>query len=59
VAKYVRVAIKVQALRREFAQALLEMRACKQALAGRVRAESLMAEAEALCDELHIEPANR
>jgi hypothetical protein len=59
IAKYVRAAIKVQALRREFAQALVEMRACKQALCTRANATSLMAEAQALCEELHIEPANQ
>jgi hypothetical protein len=59
VTKYVCAAIKVQALRREFATAVLEMRRCKEALCGRAHADSLMAEAEALCEELRIEPANR
>ena len=59
VAKYVRAAIKVQALRREFAQALIDLRACKQAICNRTQADSLLAEAEALCEELHIDPANR
>jgi hypothetical protein len=59
VAKYVSAAVRVQALRREFARALIELRTCKQALSRRVQAEMLMAEAEALCDELNIEPTNR
>jgi hypothetical protein len=59
IAKYVRAAIKVQALRREFAQALVEMRAYKQALCSRANADSLMAEAQELCEELHIEPASQ
>jgi len=35
------------------------MRACKQAIYGRARAADLLAEAEALCDELNIERTNR
>jgi len=59
VANYVRAAIRVQALRREFAYALLEMRRCKQALSSRAQADNLMAAAQALCEELRIEPANQ
>lgn len=59
VAKYVRAAIKVQALRKEFAQALIDLRACKQAICNRAQPDSLMAEAQALCEELHIDPGNR
>ena len=43
----------------EFGKALIEMRACKKGLCDRSHANSLMAEAEALCEELHIEAANR
>ena len=59
VAKYLCAAIKVQALRREFARALVDMRACKQALCNRGQAAVLMAEAEALCEKLDIDLANR
>ena len=59
IARYVRAALKVQSLRREFGQALIEMRACKKVLCDRTQANSLLAEAEVLCEELHIEPANR
>jgi len=59
VARYIRAALKVQALRREFAKALIEMTACKKVLCDRTQASSLMAEAEALCEELHIEAVNR
>jgi hypothetical protein len=44
VGNYVRAAIKVQVLRREFASACVEMRRCRQALSNRAQAESLMAE---------------
>ena len=59
VVRYIRPALKVQALRWEFGKALIEMRACKKGLCNRSHANSLMAEAEALCEELHIEAANR
>jgi hypothetical protein len=59
VANYVRAAMKVQALRQEFAQALIDLKTCKQVLCKRVPADSLWAETQALCDELHIEAANR
>jgi hypothetical protein len=59
VAEYVRAAIKVQTLRREFASALLEMRRAKATLCSRIRADTLMAEAQALCEELHIEAADQ
>jgi len=55
----VRAAMKVQALRQEFAQALIDLKTCKQVLCKRVPADSLWAETQALCDELHIEAANR
>jgi hypothetical protein len=35
------------------------MTACKKVLCDRTQASSLMAEAEALCEELHIEAVNR
>ena len=59
VAKYVSAAVRVQALRREFARAIIELNACKHALSRRARADTLMAEAEALCEELNIDPTNR
>jgi hypothetical protein len=55
VASYVRALIKYQALRRDLAHAALEVARCKKALAGRLQAQSLMAEAQALCEELGIE----
>ena len=55
VANYVRAAVKVQALRREFAIAVLEMRRCKQALCTRALADTLMADAQELCAELGID----
>ena len=54
VASYVRALIKYQALRRDLAHAALEVARCKKALAGRLQAQSLMAEAQALCEELGI-----
>jgi hypothetical protein len=59
VANYVRAAIKLQALRREVGNALVELRRCKDVLASRAQAESLMAEARALCAEFQIDPANQ
>ena len=59
IARYVRAALKVQALRHEFAEALGQMRVCKQAIYSRARAEDLLAEAYTLCEELNIEPTNR
>jgi hypothetical protein len=55
VANYLRAALKLQALRQEFADAVLEVQRCKHALSTRVQAGSLMAEAHALCEELGIE----
>jgi hypothetical protein len=55
VANYVRAAIKLQALRHEFADAVLEVQRCKHALSTRVLADDLMAEAHALCEALGIE----
>ena len=59
VARYVRAALRVQALRREFGEALDHMRTCKRAIYSRARAADLLAEAEALCEELNIESTNR
>jgi hypothetical protein len=59
VANYVRAAIKLQALRREFGNALVELRRCKEVLSSRAQAESLMAEARALCEAFQIDPANQ
>jgi len=58
VANFVRAAIKVHALRREFAAALIEMRRCKQTVSSRAHADVLMAEAYTLCEELGIDPEN-
>jgi hypothetical protein len=55
VANYVRALIKYQALRRDLAHAALEVARCKKAVAGRMQAQNLMAEAQALCEELGIE----
>ena len=54
VANYLRAALRVQALRSQFALAVLDMRRCKEALACRSHAGSLMSEAEALCEALGI-----
>jgi hypothetical protein len=55
VANYVRAALKLQVLRREFAAAAVEMRRCKQALCKRSQADTLMAEAQALCEHLGVD----
>ena len=55
VASYVRAVLKVHALRRELANAVLEVARCKKALAGRAQASSLMAEALALLEEFGVE----
>jgi hypothetical protein len=55
VASYVRALITYQALRRELATAVVHVAHCKKVLSNRVHAEDLMAEAHALCEELHIE----
>ena len=55
VANYVRAALKLQVLRREFAAAAVEMQRCKQALCTRSQADTLMAEAQALCEHLRID----
>jgi hypothetical protein len=55
VANYVRALITYQTLRRELATAAVHVAHCKKVLAHRVQAEDLMAEAHALCAELHIE----
>jgi hypothetical protein len=55
VANYVRALMMYQALRRDLAHAALEVARCKKTLAARAQAQSLMAEAQALCEELGIE----
>ena len=55
VASYVRAVLKAHALRRELANAVLEVARWKKALAGRAQAGSLMAEALALLEELGVE----
>jgi hypothetical protein len=57
VANYVRALITYQALRRDLAHAALDIARCKKALADRLQAQTLMAEAEAhaLCEKLGID----
>jgi hypothetical protein len=54
VASYVRAVLKLRALRKEVARTLLEVERCKRALTSRLQASTLVAEAEALLDELGI-----
>jgi hypothetical protein len=55
VASYVRAALKLHALRRELAQAVLDVVRCSRALANRREASKLLAEARALLEELGVE----
>jgi hypothetical protein len=55
VANYVRALITYQALRRDLAHAALDIARCKKALADRLQAQTLMAEAHALCEKLGID----
>jgi hypothetical protein len=55
VASYVRAALKLRALRRELAQAVLDVVRCSKALAGRREASKLLAEAQELLKELGVE----
>jgi hypothetical protein len=55
VASYVRALITYQALRRELATAAVQVAHCKKTVASRMHAEELMAEAQAMCDELGVD----
>ena len=55
VASYVRATLKLRALRRELAQAVLDVARCKKALASRGQAAKLLAEAQELLEELGVE----
>jgi hypothetical protein len=55
VANYVRALITNQALRRDLAEAAVEVARCKKVSASPVQGEALMAGAHALCEELGIE----
>jgi hypothetical protein len=55
VASYVRAVLKLRALRQELANAVLEVARCKKALASRRQANILLAEAQALFNELGLE----
>ena len=55
VASYVRAALKLHALRREHAQAVLDVVRCSKALASRRAASKLLAEAKELLKELGVE----
>ena len=55
VASYVRAVLKVRALRREVAHALLELERRKKALSGRHLAAKDRAEAQKLLEEIGIE----
>ena len=54
VASYVRAALKLHALRRELAQAVLDVVRCSKALASRREASTLLAEAQELLKELDV-----
>jgi hypothetical protein len=55
VASYVRAILKLRALRRELAQAVLDVARCKKVLANRRQAANLLAEAQELLEELGVE----
>jgi hypothetical protein len=55
VASYVRAALKHHVLRRELAQAVLDVVRCSKALASRREASKLLAEAQELLKELGVE----
>jgi hypothetical protein len=55
VASYVRAASKLHALRRELAQAVLDVVRCSKALASRREAGTLLAEARELLTEVGVE----
>jgi hypothetical protein len=55
VASDVRAVLKLRALRQELANAVLEVARCKKTLASRLQANILLAEAQALCNELGLE----
>ena len=55
VANYLRALITYQAMRRDLAHAAFDIARCKKALADRMQAQTLMAEAHALCEELGID----
>ena len=55
VASYVRAVLKLRALRREVAQAVLDVARSKRALASRLEAGKLLAEAQELLKEFGVE----
>jgi hypothetical protein len=55
VASYVRAALKLHALRRELAQAVLDVVRCSKALASRSEASKLLGEAQELLKEFGVE----
>jgi hypothetical protein len=55
IASYVRATLKLHALRRELAQAVLDVARCKRTLASRRHAGNLLAEAQQLLQELGVE----
>jgi hypothetical protein len=55
VASYVRAILKLRALRRDLAQAVLDVARCKKVLANRRQAANLLAEAQELLKELGVE----
>jgi hypothetical protein len=55
VASYVRAVLKLRALRREVAQAVLDVARCKKELASRLEAGKLLAEAQELLKEFGVE----
>jgi hypothetical protein len=56
VANYVHAVLKFQALRRELAQAALEVARCKKAIATRYQGATLLSEAQTLLKGLGVEP---
>ena len=55
VASYVRAVLKLRALHQELTHAVLEVARCKKVLARRSQAGILLAEAQALFEELGVE----
>jgi hypothetical protein len=55
IASYARAVLKLRALRQELTQAVLEVARCKEALARRHQAGTLLTQAQALLEELGVE----
>jgi hypothetical protein len=56
VSSYVHAVLKLQALRRELADDVVEVAHCKKMIASRYQGAALLAEAQTLLKELGVEP---